>query len=539
MNFCSIALAWERAVAYGRPMHDDAIAAIIDGDHARAAFLLAELIAADPQDAQAHMLSGRLAADRRDFARELAMMHRAVELDPANGEYQALLGRCFQRAQDRDAALASVDRALRCTPLTDLAVDAVAATLVGLGQYRRAADVLERAASAGSRNAAIHFNLGCNLKFVGDLAGARRAFEAAIDLAPGYYKAHAALTSLGGVSTARNHLGRLESLIARTEDPGALIHLCHAASKECEALGRYDRSWQFLIKGKAAVRAVSPWRPDDAIPLLDAIPDAVERAGPRSAGVPGDPSRAPIFIVGMPRSGTTLLERIMTNHSGVGSIGESAYFAHLLKRRYGSTSPQMIDPAIVVAYADPDDLRELGTDYAAFATGLAEGASRVIDKLHVNFMLAGHIMRALPGARLLCLVRDPLDTVVSNFRQLFELSSPIYSYSLDLAATADFYVRFRRLAALWARIAPGQFMTVDYEALVAAPERAARRIFAFCGLAYEEGCERIEHNAAAVATASAVQVRQPIHRAAVGAWRHYEEHLGDVRAQLARSGFGT
>lgn len=519
-------------------MHDEAIAAIIDGDHARAADLLQGRIAAQPRDARAHMLYGRLAAQVGDFAREMSMMQRAVELDPENGEYHALLGRCLLRAQDRDAALASVDRALRCRPLTDLAVDAAAATLGGLGQYRRAADVLGRAAYAGSRNAAIHFNLGCNLKFVGNLAGARRAFEAAIDIAPRYYKAHAALTSLGSVGAGGDRLERLASLIAETDNPDAIIHLCHAASKECEALGQYERSWQFLLKGKQAVRAVSPWSPNDAIALLDAIPDAVERAGPRSAGAPGDPSRTPIFIVGMPRSGTTLLERILTNHSGVRSIGEPAYFAHLLKRRYGSTSPNLIDPATVAAYADPDDLQEIGAEYCAFATRLADGAPRVVDKLHVNFMLAGHIMRALPGARLLCLVRDPLDTIVSNFRQLFELSSPTYAYSLDLTATAEFYVRFRRLAALWRAIAPDQFMTVQYEALVDTPEREARRVFDFCGLAYETGCERIENNEAAVATASAVQVRQPIYRSSVGAWRHYAKHLGDVRARLVQSGLG-
>lgn len=519
-------------------MHDEAIAAIIDGDHRRAARLLDDLIAADPRDAQAYMLTGRLAAERHDFAREAVMMGKAVDLDPTNGEYQALLGRCFLRAQDRDAAMASVERALRCTPLTDLAIDALAATLRALGQYRRAADVLAQAAAAGSRNAVIHFNLGSNLKFVGDLAGARHAFETAIGLAPDYYKAHAALTSLGGIGAENHHLNRLEPLIARTDDPGALIHLCHAASKECEALGRYDRSWQFLLKGKTAVRAVSPWRPDDALPLLDAIPAAVERAGARSAGVPGDPSQAPIFIVGMPRSGTTLLDRIVTNHSSVRSIGEPAYFAHLLKQRYGSTSSQFIDPAIVAAYADPDDLTELGMQYSAFASAQAEGATRVLDKLHLNFMVAGHIMRALPGARLLCVVRDPLDTVVSNFRQLFEFSSPIYAYSLDIAATADFYVRFRRLAALWQRTAPGQFMTIAYEALVDQPAREARRILEFCGLPYEEGCERIERNDAPVATASAVQVRQPIHRGAIGAWRHYAPYLDDVRKRLARSGFG-
>lgn len=519
-------------------MHDEVTAAIIDRDYGHAASLLERSFADHPSDARLHMLAGRLAGETGDYARELAMMRAAVDLDPLDAEYLALLGRCFLRSQDRDEALACVDRALQCAPLSDLAVDAIAATLAGFGLYRRAADALAIAVSAGSRNAAIHFNLGCNLKFVGDLDGARAAFERAIAIAPQYYRAHAALTSLGAITVQANHLDRIEALIAATSNPNARVHLCHAASKECEALGRYDRSWKFLIDGKSGVRAAIPWRPDDAIPLLDAVPGAVRHAGARSTVTPASPGSAPIFIVGMPRSGTTVLDRVLSNHSEVTSIGEPTYFAHLLKDRLHSTAPQLIDAAIVEAYADPEDISDLGERYSAFARKNAGGAKRALDKFHLNFMLAGHIMRAMPGARVLCMIRNPLDTIVSNFRQLFEFSNPLYAYSLDVAATAEFYIRFRRLAALWGEIAPGQFMTVDYETMVVDPEGQARRVFEFCGLDHEAGCSRIERNTAAVSTASAVQVRQPIHGGTVGNWKHYAPYLDEVRARLAASGFG-
>lgn len=514
--------------------HQYALQAIISGDHSGAEAILAALIASDSGDAHSHMLLGRLAADRRLYHREMEMIQAAMSLAPGNPDYIAQLGRCYARAQAVEPALALAERALAYGPLSDLTLDAIAGIHTRFGQHRRAAEILTRAVAAGSRNAAIHFNLGSSLKFTGDFVGARRAFEQAILIAPSYHKAHAALTSLGGITADDNHLDRLAGLIAATDDPRARIHLCHAASKECEALGRYAESWDWLTTGKAVLSRAVGADPAATLSLLDSIPAAFGsfRSAPSAGRGPG----RPIFIVGMPRSGTTVVDRILSNHSQITSIGEFQYFSQLLKHHCDSRTRHLIDRSVIALLADGSDLTAIGDAYVARATEVAGTSDRFVDKFHLNFMLVGHILRALPEARIVCLIRDPLDTIVSNYRQLFEFDTPIYNYSLDLASTTRFTIRFRRLAALWADVAPDRFMALGYEALVENPDAHGRRLLNFCGLDWEDGCTRIERNTSAVATASAVQVRQPINRSSIGNWRRYESYLDEAKALLAATG---
>ena len=513
---------------------DDIRRAIIDDQLEIAGTLLNKLLARPTVEAEAYMLAGRLAFAQRDSARELQMMQAAVDQEPSNGEYIALLGRCHARAQDIDAALACVDAALACSPLNDLAYDALASILVQLGRHGDAAMLLRRATKAGSRNPAIFFNLGNNLKFTGDFEGARAAFEQALVVAPRYHKAHAALTSLGGITADSNNLPRLLAMIRQTEDPRAAIHLRHAAAKESEALGRYDEAWQHLTVGKSALRTVLPNDPQGAVEAMDDLAEIVRHGDQEGAG--GPPADSPILIVGMPRSGTTVLDRVISNHSEVTSIGESLYFAQLLKAKCGSTSRGLLDAQTLDALSSETDLLETGARYVAHSNQMSRGAPRFVDKFHLNFMLTGHLLRALPSARILCVIRDPLDTIVSNFRQLFEFESALYAYSLDIAATTEFYIRFRRLAALWEALAPDRFRTVRYEKLVTDPEGETASLLSFCGLPWQDGCSAIEHNNASVATASAVQVRSKIHTGSIGNWRRYEGHLVGAMRRLAEEG---
>jgi len=220
----------------------------------------------------------------------------------------------------------------------------------------------------------------------------------------------------------------------------------------------------------------------------------------------------------------------------VTSIGESLYFAQQLKAASGSTSRDLLDARTLGALVDGIDLEQIGARYVAHAAEVSRGSPRFVDKFHLNFMLSGHLLRALPQARILCVVRDPLDTIVSNFRQLFEFESTLYAYSLDIVAATEFYIRFRRLAALWESLTPERFRTVRYESLAADPEAETASLLSFCGLAWQDGCSAIERNGASVATASAVQVRSKIHTGAIGNWRRYEGHLHGIRRRLAEEG---
>ena len=246
-------------------------------------------------------------------------------------------------------------------------------------------------------------------------------------------------------------------------------------------------------------------------------------------------SDEPIFVFGMPRSGTTLVERILSSHSAVHSAGELQNLSVALKRLSGSRTPALIDPD-TIRRARQADLTRLGEAYIASTRPGTGQVPHFIDKLPHNFLYAGFIAAALPNARMICVRRGALDTCVGNFRQLFAQTSPYYDYSFDVLDTARYYVQFDRLMAHWNALLPGKILEVRYEALVDDVRSGAARMLDHCGLAWEEACVHFERNTAPVATASAVQVREPVSRASIGRWKRYEAELADARRILEDAG---
>ncbi|MDB5467183.1 MAG: hypothetical protein JWQ46_1945, partial [Phenylobacterium sp.] len=250
----------------------------------------------------------------------------------------------------------------------------------------------------------------------------------------------------------------------------------------------------------------------------------------------GDPSEEPIFVVGLPRSGTTLVDRILSSHPQVTSAGELSNFALLLKRAAGTASSFVLDEDTLAAAARVDMAR-LGSDYVASTRPLTGATPRFVDKMPLNVLYAGLIHQALPNARIVCLRRDPMDVCLSNFRQLFATGFSYYNYSYDLADVARYYVGFDRLVAHWRSVLPpDRFTEIAYEGLVASQEATTRELLAFCGLPWDPRCLAFHENAAPVATASSVQVRQPLYASSVGRWRRYGEGLAPMRDVLAAAG---
>lgn len=501
------------------------------GERDAASSLVADLLANDPVDARAHFLHGRLLLGHATPDRALAAFARAAELDPATAEFHAWLGWCHAEFGTPADALRHAAAAADL-PADDRTLDLIAAIESRFGRHRAAAALLSRAIEAGSRVPAIHFNLAAELKFCGDFTGARRALERAIELDPAHIKARAALSALRPASIGDNQLDAYEALLERTLDPAQRLHLCHAAAREYEAVGDYDRAFALLDLGKTGMRRIAGVDPGLDQALFDALHQSF--AEPRT--VAGHAGPRPIFVVGMPRSGTTVVDRILSGHPSVASVGETLLVSELLQRMVGRQSPLLIDPRDIAALASLRDLAAIGRDYMARLP--PHDRARTIDKFHLNSLLAGFVLRALPDARVVCVVRGAMDTIVSNYRQLFDYRSGLYRYGLSIETIARFYVGFRRITERWAESFPERFRIVSYERLVTSPESVAREMFAFCDLDWHTHCLRIEDNAAPIATASAVQVRQPLNARSIGTWRRYERHLGAARAIVADAGYG-
>ena len=254
------------------------------------------------------------------------------------------------------------------------------------------------------------------------------------------------------------------------------------------------------------------------------------------AGGAGNPDPAPIFVVGMPRTGTTLVDRILSSHPQVSSAGELQAMPLSVKQLAGTPSRTVIDPDTIAASASLDP-RALGDAYLARAAHhLAGDAPHFTDKLPANFLYVGHIARALPNARIVCLRRNPMDTIWSNTKNLFASQSAYYAYSYDLMDTARYYLRFSRLMGLWDTMLPGRVLQLSYERLVAEQEEQTRRLLGHCGLAWDDACLAFHENSAAVATPSAAQVRRPLNADGIGKWRTHEARLRPVADWLAAQG---
>jgi hypothetical protein len=238
----------------------------------------------------------------------------------------------------------------------------------------------------------------------------------------------------------------------------------------------------------------------------------------------------------MPRSGTTLVGRIISSHPDVYAAGELQNFPVALQHASGSATSFLFNPTEIVARTRDIDWKQLGAAYLTSVRSVAAHTPRFIDKLPHNFLYAGFIANALPNAKIICLRRNPMDTCLSNFRQLFEPPSPYFDYSFDLLEIGRYYVLFDRLMAHWEEVFPGRILKVDYETLVDAQESSSRRMLDFCGLPWHDACLHFEDNLAPVATFSAMQVRTPIYRSAIGRWKKYETQLTELRVLLSEAG---
>jgi hypothetical protein len=315
-------------------------------------------------------------------------------------------------------------------------------------------------------------------------------------------------------------------------DVDAELHICHALAIHHEDEGRYETAFRLLARGKRRKAAALGYTFDTDRQLFTAAVKLQAQLGDIS---PGHASREPIFIIGMPRTGTTLVERILSSHASVFSAGELTNFGLVLKRATRTRSNRVLDAATLSAAAQTD-LAAVGAAYVESTRPRTGKTERFIDKMPLNFFYAPLIRRALPNAKIICLRRNPLDTCLSNYRQLFATSFSYYNYAYDLLDTGRYYAAFASLAATWRAALGSQYLEVRYEDVVRDAERETRRLLEFCELPWDPRCLAFQDNAAPVATASSAQVRQPIYRTALERWRHYERELAPLRTWLADEG---
>lgn len=511
------------------------IAAFNRSDWPQAGRLAPLLLAIDPRHPLVQYIAGVACMEQGHLPEAVAHLRTAHALDPRRADFSAHYARALCATGALTEARNVATRTLGIDISDPRALDALGTVLSLCQDAAGAVTAFARAAALDPRQPTYRLNLGSALIALGELERAEQALESCLTLDPRHWRAHFSLAHVRTQTPSDNHIARLEGLLpAGTRRPAqTCLHL--ALAKEYEDLGDFPRALDHLTLGKHAARPARAYRRDHEEHLFAAI----EAAFPAmTAAESGHPSDAPIFIVGMPRSGTTLTDRILSSHPQVHSAGELQVFGQALALACGSQTPTLLDPQAIARAAQADWSR-VGEMYLSGSRAMAGNTPHFIDKFPHNFLYLGAIARALPKARFICLRRDPMDTCLSNFRQLFATDWPYFDYAFDLLDTGHYFTLFDRLMAHWQRAMPGRVMTLHYETLVDAQEASTRALLAFCGLPWDDACLAFEQNAAPVNTPSAVQVRSPLHRRSLQRWKRYGAALDPLRSLLEHAGIGV
>ena len=389
---------------------------------------------------------------------------------------------------------------------------------------------IELARANGCDDAYVAHMQGIVQSFTGPIDAAVAACEESVAKAPTYGHAHWSCAQFGRKDGARERVARMRAAL---EQPGLenddVTYLHYGLFKELDTLGDSEAAWDSLMAGAQARRSVTVHDAAQETAAYDALIAATPQ-GFLDACADLSADATPIFVVGMPRTGTTLLERILGNHPQIKTCGELNDFRQQMQwvnnQRLGLTLDERIGE--YVARLDP---ALLGGRYLAKTAWRAEGSAFYVDKHPMNFQWCGAILKALPHAKIIHLRRHPLDTCFSNLKELFAHKYYPYSYALDELATH--YRNYARLMRHWHAIAPGRILDVRYEDLASQPDVEARRVQAYLGLPHVEGVTDILANKTVTTTASTLQLRQPIHTRNVGGWRRYAAGMAPVEALLA------
>jgi tetratricopeptide (TPR) repeat protein len=498
--------------------------ALAAGDMPAAKRLLELVVAGDPRHTQAHvMLAGVALSQQRLRDASTRLLQAAAEPPEDAAQIQRLVQALLR--------VGEVVAARRCLahPAIARCRDGLVLAQIGhlhqqTGDHPAALALMDRARELGFDNPDFRYFRSIQLQFNGRLDEAREELEVCLRMGPTFGRASLTLARLRRQTPDSNHLDFIRAQLQRvtqgSEDHAAFEF---AQYKELEDLGEFDAAWSSLHRANAIMFRRQRHDPATRRRELDGLIACCDARFVRPVEAEFD-GPTPIFIIGLPRSGTTLLDRIVGNHSRVTSAGELADFAHQLHWTADYTARQLFDDALLQRLPGMD-FAEVGRRYLAQTQWRAQGRDFYIDKLPPNHMLAGLIAKALPHAPILHLVRDPMDVCFSNYRALFGDS---YPYSYDLAALANHYREYQRLSAHWHDVMPGRILDVPYARLVGDTENLAREVLVHCGLEWQPGLTDLSRNTAPVATLSSAQVRESVHARSLGEWRRYQTQLSEL-----------
>ncbi len=533
-KFAEAIVHYQRAIALqpGKAdLHNNlGLALSAQGRIAEAISSFERVVALNPDHAVAHNnLAVALSAQGR-VAEAITHCQRAIQLNPGYASAYNNLGVGLS-AQGRIAeAVAAYQQALRIIPDYTNAHANLGAALTDQGHLADATQHIQQALSANPGHAEAHNTQGKIFSNQGNFARALEHFGRAIAIKPDCAEAHLNRAHIKSFHHGDTELAALEELAANGRlSPQKTVYIHFALAKALDDAGDYLRAFAHLRKGNALKRQQTHYDEAAALRQFQRISTIFGGALFDHFRGAGDPSSVPVFILGMPRSGSSLVEQILASHPQVHGAGELTDFEAAAGSVLQAAPSPLRYPECIPAL-NSTAFQRIGQAYLSRLTALADGKLRITDKLPGNFLNIGLIRLALPNARIIHTVRDPVATCLSCYSKLFVLGN---HYSFDLGELGRFYRHYQDLMAHWQSVLPPDaILDVHYEDVVEDLEGQARRLIDYCGLPWDDRCLSFHKTSRDVRTASVVQVRQPLFRSSLERWRNYESELSPLLDEL-------
>jgi tetratricopeptide (TPR) repeat protein len=482
-----------------------------------------ELVVNFPEYIQGWELLSQSQLAMKQTKEAVSSINQLLVLDPTNFNAKLKKIKYLQACSNFDEAKNYAKKLSQTVPENIEQCGILAACLSSLKLYHEALALYENLVNTGHLNASLFYNIGTIQRFLGKISDAEKALNTAIELNPLDYEAIALRTDIMTQTLNSNHVVELKSLLAQgIKEPKNSVKINYALAKELEDLGQYQRSFRYLKTGADIRRSHMQYSPENELKNIKRVIETFSQSW-LAQTEKGTSHQAPIFIIGLPRTGTTLVERILESHSKISSAGELNNFAiklvELTKQYTSQNGNSSLDLVGKSQYINFDTL---GLEYTESIKNMVPKNVMLIDKMPLNFLYAGLIHKALPQAKIIHLRRHPIDSCYAIYKKLFKNT---YPFSYNLNELAKYYVAYRELMAHWHRVMPNVIYDIDYENVVEDVKTETEKLLAFCGLEWEEDCLRFYENKSASTTASAAQVRQPIYNHSIAKWRHYEKEL--------------
>ncbi len=503
------------------------------GDWATVENMADQIIKIDPEHADGYFLLGLKARASGDFETAVDGFEQALRCDKNRYDIAVELAGHFSKLRRNGDARALLDTYVPMLDNSPRYLDLAGTIYVEIGLPALALPLYRKAHALQPKVDIFQANLANCAVYNGNFDEARPLFEGLLKNNPNHRGNHYHYSRLVKATDERHVHDMLDLLKDRSIGEARNVPLYFALGKEYEDLKQWDQSFQYYAKGCAAIERQIQYQPTSDLAMIEALMETCTADWLSAAQEGGNAlEQTPVFIAGLPRTGTTLVERILSSHSHVSSLGETHFIPQHLKRLSGEQGPGPVSADAVRPLADMN-MSQLAEAYMQSVAYRLEDTPMFIDKLPLNFLYLGFIAKAVPNARFVYVKRHPMDACFSMFKQVF-IGNYRYSYSLDHLGA--YYIAHEQLVAHWQNVLGDRFVVIGYEDMVGDQDAQTRQLLARLDLPFEDACLDFANNSRPSTTASAVQVRSKIHSGAIGKWRNYASHLEPLRTHLSENG---